>query len=203
MSQIRALAVQPKGSTYDIVAAGVTSGGAFGMVRYEVSGWGSTLDASVDTNFDVNVNLLSPVATGSFRPDQLAIESDGSILVAGYVTSTNGNEDLAVAHYTADGTLDTSFGSGGLATAGIDAYNGNPAGLALTPDGGIIVAGTANLMDAQSGYEFALAQFASDGTLDPSFGAGDGVSLYDFGNHDNHATSLAVQSDGGIVVGGV
>ena len=65
----------------------------------------------------------------------------------------------------------------------------------------ILLCGTANISGPSSGYEFALAQFTSNGLLDTTFGDG-GTVLDDFDNHDNHATAVALQSDGGILVAG-
>ena len=67
--------------------------------------------------------------------------------------------------------------------------------------GSILLAGTANIPGPSSGYEFALAQFTSNGMPDSSFGDG-GTVLDDFDNHDNHATAVALQSDDGILVAG-
>ena len=67
--------------------------------------------------------------------------------------------------------------------------------------GSILLAGTANISGPSSGYEFALAQFTSNGMPDSSFGDG-GTVLDDFDNHDNHATAVALQSDDGILVAG-
>ena len=140
----------------------------------------------------------------SSGPNAQTIAADDSIYVAGYVTGSDGS-DLAVVHYLADGTLDTSFGDGGVATAGIAAQDTNvvtgtdaPCGMAIDGSGNIVVAGTAT---ADGGEQFAVARFAPDGTLNSSFGAG-GVVLDGSGGGNSSATAVAIQSDGGIVVAG-
>ena len=122
------------GGTFGIIAAGITSSGGFGMVRYD-------LDGSLDGAFAAAIVSLF---SDNFRPDQVAIESDGSILVAGY-TNSGSSCDLAVAHYMTNGALDASFGAGGGATAGLDADETYPCGLAVTTDGSILLTGTANI----------------------------------------------------------
>ena len=74
------------------------------MVRYHIEGEASEVDATFTSPFGE-----------SFRPDRLAIESDGSILVAGY-TYSGTSADLAVAHYTANCVLEIPLAP--AATAG-------------------------------------------------------------------------------------
>jgi len=132
----------------------------------------------------------------------VAIQPDGKILVVGgtYV-SASGAQDFALARYNADGSLDTSFPadkfpSDGRQTTdfggGIDvAY-----GVAVQPDGKIIVAGDAS-------GRFALARYQADGSLDSSFPAdkfpSDGRQTTDFGGT---AYCIALQPDGKIVLAG-
>ncbi len=201
MSQIRAVAVQPNASGYDIIAAGIeTSSGDYALIRYYLDG----TEWKVDSTFAGGDAIASPFGEGnSFRPDELAIGSEGSIVVGGYVTA-DGSTDFGLACYSADGTLNMNFGSVGGATTGgqIDAYGNNPAaGMTIDSQGNIVLAGTANIAGVTDGYEFALARFTSDGVLDSSFGDG-GTVVYDLGDQASHATSVAIQSDGGIIAGG-
>jgi hypothetical protein len=68
MSQIRALTVQPDGSGYAIIAAGVDlTSGDFGLARYTLDGTEWEADSTFAGNFS------SPFTGASFRPDQLAV----------------------------------------------------------------------------------------------------------------------------------
>ena len=85
--------------------------------------------------------------------------------------------------------LDPSFGTGGKLNA-----PGSPfTGVALQPDGKIVVAGTSN-------NDFLVARFNPDGSLDTSFD-GDGIKTIEVGGTE-HASAVAIQSDGKIVVVG-
>ena len=102
--------------------------------------------------------------------------------------------------------LDTNFGSGGVATAGITADPTYRCGMAIDAEGNIVVAGTAGYpdpSDSSTTYdEFAIVRFASGGWLDSSFG-NNGVVLDASGpGNYNYATAVAIQSDGGVVVAG-
>ncbi len=72
--------------------------------------------------------------------------------------------------------------------------------LAIQTDGKIVVAGQAYNTNTGN-YDFALARYNSNGTLDNSFD-GDGKLTTDFFGNDDIAYSLAIQTDGKIVVAG-
>ena len=70
--------------------------------------------------------------------------------------------------------------------------------MALHPDGRIYVAGVAGSLNRN----FGLARYSSNGTLDTTFST-DGVLTVDFDGQTDSAESLAVLSNGKIVLGGV
>src|SRR4051812_27547114 len=124
---------------------------------------------------------------GSDLAAAVAVQADGKIVVAG---SSDGN--FALARYGVDGALDPSFSGDGLVTTDLGGTDDGQ-GVAIQADGRIVVAGA-------SGGDFALARYTTGGGLDPSF-SGDGRQTTDFGAADG-ATSVAIQSDGRIVLGG-
>jgi uncharacterized delta-60 repeat protein len=106
-----------------------------------------------------------------------------------------------------DGDLDPSFGNGGKLLLPIDPYN-NPVGstliakdMVVQPDGKIVIAGYAA---TASQSEWVVIRLNANGTYDNTFGiGGNGIAyFYVFGPLDNQATSIALRSDGHIVVGG-
>src|SRR5581483_7324622 len=70
--------------------------------------------------------------------------------------------------------------------------------VAIQSDGKIVVIG---FSDANRDFDFALARYNPDGSLDTSFG-GDGKVLTDFGGSDDEAFGVAIQADGRIVAAG-
>jgi uncharacterized delta-60 repeat protein len=102
--------------------------------------------------------------------------------------------------YNADGSLDTGFGGGdGIVTTSISAGDDKAHGLALQADGKIIVVGETS----GNGKDFAVLRYNADGSLDTSFGGGDGIVTTDFaGGSFDVAYRVVVQADGRIVVGG-
>ncbi|MBI3456793.1 MAG: hypothetical protein HY002_13540 [Candidatus Rokubacteria bacterium] len=118
----------------------------------------------------------------------LALQPDGKIVVAGF-TEFSG-QDFALARYNPDGTLDLGFGSGGKVTTDFGPGDVAGQGLALQPDGKIVVAG-------RTGAAFALARYQPNGTLDASFGTGGKVT-----SPAGAGWAVALQADGKIVVAG-
>lgn len=176
-----ALTIQPDGK---IVVAG-DSDANFALARYNPDG---TLDASFG-----NGGKVITTFGGADAASAVALQPDGKIVVAGQ--SDNGTSiDFALARYNPDGSLDTSFGSGGkVATNFTGGSDDAASAVAIQFDGKIVVAG-------DSEGAFAVARYNPDGTLDTTFGTGGKVTT-DLGGEDViHA--LALQPDGQIVVVG-
>jgi uncharacterized delta-60 repeat protein len=184
------VAIQTDGK---IVVAGESGNGSnanFALVRYNTNG-------TLDTNFDSDGKVTTAIGSSGDIARSLAIQSDGKIAVAG--SSFNGsNEDFALVRYNTDGTLDTSFDSDGKVTTDIGSDNDFAYSVALQSDGKIVVAGHS---DNGSNEDFALVRYNTDGTLDTSFDS-DGKVTTGIGSEDD-AFSVAIQSDGKIVVAGV
>jgi len=127
----------------------------------------------------------------------LAIQSDGKIVVAGQAMSEI-QPGPAVIRLNANGTLDTSFGNGGLATINLREGGQQLAtGVIIQSDGKIVFGVNSGNADGPSTIE--LVRFNANGTLDTSFGnAGTTVLLFFEGNTEY----LLQQPDGKLLVGG-
>ena len=122
------------------------------------------------------------------RPSVLAMP-DGTCVVSGYVGS-GGAQQMALWRFNADGSLDTAFGSGGIALGPVGYFGGQ---VTLAPNGDIVQLGVGGF-----GGGGTVAFYRNDGTLDASFGSG-GES--DFATMA--PVALAFQPNGQIVVIGV
>src|SRR5262249_40900678 len=77
-------------------------------------------------------------------------------------------------------------------------------GLAIQPNGRIVVVGKAQI-DANGNYDFAVARLTATGALDGTFANNNGKETVAFdngGNNEDGATSVALQADGRIGLGG-
>jgi uncharacterized delta-60 repeat protein len=125
----------------------------------------------------------------------VALQADGKMVVAGttsgYDEGGDYRSDFALARFDADGSLDTSFSGDGkqITDFGAGTVSG-AAAVAIQPDGKILVAGSARVSAGE--WDFALARYGADGSLDSSF-AGDGTVTTGLGGY---AYSVAIQTDG-------
>ncbi len=146
--------------------------------------------------------------TTNFVPDQIsmassvAVQPDGKIVAAGFTAVSADYGDFALARYNTDGSLDTSFGTGGKVTTDFASDNDGAYSIAIQPDGKIVAAGFA-VINGKS--NFALARYNTDGSLDTTFGT-DGKVTTQFDSTSvcplDTAYSVAVSADGTIWVGG-
>jgi uncharacterized delta-60 repeat protein len=120
----------------------------------------------------------------------VALQPDGKIVLGGEIQNVMGSgRAMMAARYNADGTLDTAFGTNGIAT--IDFGSGDEAAKAvlIQGDGRIILTGNSSL-------GFALARLNADGTLDTTFD-GDGLAESDLAGLSAESINDAVlQPDG-------
>ncbi|MDL2357258.1 MAG: putative Ig domain-containing protein, partial [Pseudomonadota bacterium] len=161
-----------------LLVAGLLGSG-YGLVRYFGSGG---IDASFGTNGVLQVDFGGYGTARSVR-----VQADGKILVAGA-----SGDNFALARYNANGTLDTSFDGDGKLTTDFGSYD-QGTNIALQADGKIVVAGTSN-------FQFAVARYNTDGSLDTSFDT-DGKLTSSLGSGVS-GQSVAVQADGKILVAG-
>jgi uncharacterized delta-60 repeat protein len=128
---------------------------------------------------------------GSAGANAIAIQPDGKIVLAG--EGNGGAMDFAAARLEPDGTLDPTFGNGGIVTVPIGSAAMANA-VQIQPDGKIVLGGTAT-----SGHnEFAAARLNPDGSLDRSFGPGGTTTL----PQTAAAWGMVLQPDGKIVLAG-
>lgn len=216
------LALQSDGK---IVVVGETGAGEADplVVRFNA-------DGTLDTSFNpcgtppcggkVRTNVVPNVGAG--RADQfhaVAVQADGKIVAAGFAEvhpdgGLQADRDFAVVRYDADGSLDTTFGVGGIVTTPVstDGTNRNDEANAvlIDADGKIVAAGVANmphnsaLFTENASDDFALLRYNSDGTLDTTFAA-DGTIVTSvspiFGA--DRAWVVGLQADGKLVAAGV
>lgn len=186
-SFINGLALQTDGK---LVAVGVSYNGLdtdFTLARYLPNG---TLDPSF--------GFGGIVITDSSLTDDLravVIQPDGKIVVGGNSGPPNLGQ-FTVVRYLTNGTLDVTFGFGGIMVTPIEATS-RVHSLALQPDGKIIAGGSS----IGTTGNFALTRYLSNGFLDTSFGTG-GIVITDISG-DDLLTDIALHSNGKIVAVGI
>jgi uncharacterized delta-60 repeat protein len=184
------VAIQSDGK---IVAAGWSNNGTdrdFALARYNA-------DGSLDATFDTDGKVTTAIGSASDGASAVAIQSDGKIVTAGW--SYNGtNLDFALARYNTDGSLDTTFGTGGKVTTPIGVTDDQAEAVAIQSNGKIVAFGQTN---NGTDWDFALARYNTNGSLDTTFDT-DGKVVTPFGSGDDEAYGVAIQADGKIVTAG-
>ncbi|MFO1000538.1 MAG: LamG-like jellyroll fold domain-containing protein [Planctomycetaceae bacterium] len=178
----RALAIQPDGRF-------VVAGEAGYLVRY-------LPDGQLDTSFGEASNgraFFGGTATA------IAIQSDGKIVVAGYAAAAGGYDDFMVCRYFPNGLFDTSFSDDGTVLTPIGSHHDRARGIAIQPDGAVVVAGESIL---GSTSDTVVVRYTSSGILDPTFD-GDGIRLLALSTGNDAANAVALQADGKIVIAGI
>jgi uncharacterized delta-60 repeat protein len=154
----------------------------------------------LDPTFDGDGKVTTDFA-GSFETaGAVAIQGDGKIVAAGTAADVSGISDFALVRYNTDGSLDTAFDGDGKVTtdfAGSGSRDEAHA-VAIQGDGKIVAAGLAVVSGI---FDFALARYRADGSLDTIF-SGDGKVTTDFAGDFDVANGVVIQANGRIVAAG-
>ena len=184
-----------------IVVAGyadLTSGNGFGFVlaRFGIDG---TLDPTFGNGGTIQTAFVYNGSSSRGIANAVALQNDGKIVVGGQSDEANGPV-FTLARYNTDGSLDASFDGDGKVFSLIN--DSRIQDLKLQSDGRIIAAGYST---TSWGTEFTIARYNSDGSPDHGFD-GDGVVQTPFSYNGSaanaYANSMALQSDGKIVIAG-
>jgi uncharacterized delta-60 repeat protein len=155
----------------------------------------------LDTGFGVGGKVITSVGTFD-SGSQMAIQSDGKIIVAG-VTPRPGGEgyyNILLLRYNTNGSLDTSFDGDGIVTTQVGSGQLSVADVAIQGSDKIVIVGTAD-GTAQTITEFLAVRYNPNGSLDTTFD-NDGIVQTNIGPSVDTARAVAIQTDGKIVVAG-
>jgi uncharacterized delta-60 repeat protein len=172
-SWVWALALQPDGK--------LLIGGDF--INYAFTPSNRIARLNADGSFDAS---FYPGTGANNSVVSLALQPDGKVLIGGTFTSFNGTPRYCIARLNADGSLDASFNPGTGSDTSVLA-------LALQPDGKLLIGGGFTAYNGTPRNH--IARLNADGSLDASFNPGTGAN--------SSVSSLALQPDGKVLIGGV
>ncbi|GAB1404686.1 hypothetical protein MASR1M74_18650 [Lentimicrobium sp.] len=174
----------------------ILAGRSFNGSSYQARVLRYTSIGEMDPTFGANgvaaLNMMNNV-------EQAVIQEDGKIVVGGY-----SDDNFALARLNSNGTLDTSFGDGGYVITVMEDDGGQACqsyvkGIDIQTDGKIVAAGF--MYSYYTYYDVVVARYTADGQLDAGF-ALNGTLKANLGGLADFATSVKIQDDGKIVVGG-
>lgn len=175
-----------------IVAGGNTWNGSntdFAVIRYNTNG-------GIDSTFNFTGVQTTDLSVFKDGINSIAVQRNGKIVAGGFTSDQSGTR-FALARYNISGSLDSTFSGNGIQNSKINLY-GQINSIAVQKDGKIVVAG--NVWNG-SNADIAVARYNADGSIDSTFSS-DGVLQTDIGNNEDNGKSIAIQSNGKIIVVG-
>jgi uncharacterized delta-60 repeat protein len=154
-------------------------------------------DGSLDTSFHSTGMVVIDVASDYEEAYNVALQSDGKIVVGGY-TNAGSFYNVLLIRVDSTGAVDPAFDGDGIVSTDIGARNEEAKSIALQPDGKIVVAG---YFDNGINNIALVLRYNSNGTLDPTF-ATNGIDTTKIGAGYNSLNDIVVQTDGSIVAVG-
>jgi uncharacterized delta-60 repeat protein len=152
----------------------------FALVRYQA-------DGTLDPTFGGTGIVVTPIGLGGSAHAVLQ-QADGRLVAAGRSDASDGSH-VTLVRYDADGSLDASFGTGGIVVTPIGTDQGIALAIVQQPDDELVVAGEVHYVTNRT--DFVLIRYHADGTLDTSFG-GAGIVVTPIGTSSS-AHALVVQ----------
>ncbi|MBA3681453.1 MAG: hypothetical protein H0W73_09855 [Bacteroidetes bacterium] len=195
-----AVAIQSDGK---IIVAGmatapVTFNKGFALARYTAAG-------VLDNTFGASGKVITQVSnlTGDAYATCMAIQNDGKIVVAGYVDN-GANNDIAVARFNSNGTIDNTFGmsSNGFVVQAVGGNHDQANCIIIQPDGKIIVAGFTQSSTNLISKDSFIIRYNSNGLVDNTFGSAGLGTITNMNIGEDEIFSMALQANGNIVTSG-
>lgn len=159
----------------------------FSLTRFDANG-------ALDVTFGTAGYVFTQPTTLNDHLAGATLQSDGKLLATGQ-SITPWVADLV--RYTPSGTLDASFGTGGIVRTAVQGLAAGNA-VKVQADGRIVVAGFTGTFTVDD--DLLLMRFNASGTLDSTF-SGDGIVVQKLSTRADAGRALVIQSDGRIVVG--
>lgn len=153
-------------------------------------------DGELDVSFGIQGVATASVTDTNDLGMTIALAPDGRIVVAGSA-QFGVFRRFAVARFTQDGTLDTSFNDVGYAAHNAGPLENQGSDVVVQPDGKIIVCGTAGI---SPNPVMGLLRYDVTGALDTLFDE-DGKLVLDVGAYSDFARAIALQADGILIAG--
>jgi uncharacterized delta-60 repeat protein len=178
-----------------VIGCGATGGGNVGVLRFDQDGY-------LDPTFSGD-GMAKAYVSANANPVTTAVQQDGKIVIAGYIYSAGGNNNLWVCRFLADGNLDSSFASAGNFVLDLHGGPDEATSICIRSDGKILVAGYTRTQPVTNDENdrSLFVGLDQNGALDNSFGSG-GIIEVDVSNAWDQISAVTLMPDGRIIAGG-
>jgi uncharacterized delta-60 repeat protein len=192
---VSSLVLQPTG---EIVVAG---GAAQNRANPKVAVARYTAAGRLDRTFgEGNGKVTTDLSGGKDYANAVVLQSDGKIVAAGLAAVSGAGASFELIRYNDDGTLDATFSGDGRLRTNFTTRDDSAQGVVVLSNLDIVAGGIAG--SGSTNAKFALARYDADGTLDQSFGGGDGKVTTDVTGGYDAAWDIVLQPDEKVVVAG-
>ncbi len=154
-------------------------------------------DGILDNSFGTGGIVVTDVDGFWDNAFAIDIQSDGKIILAGNGYSDD-QRNCCLVRYNSDGSLDATFGIGGIAMNSIGLIYSKTRDVEIQDDGKIVAVGHFN--DGDDDHTF-VTRFNADGSVDNSFG-NNGAATLDVAANDDSFLAVCIQPDGKILAAG-
>lgn len=180
-----------------ILVAVITTGfaGGFAMLMFQLNE-----DGTLDSEFGTDGVRYHDLGTNDDIAYDMAIQDDCNILLAGTNTDQNYNNVPVVVRFNEDGSLDSEFGTNGVASITVTAIENEFNSVCVQSDGKILAAG--HIAVTIGTYSLLVARFNDDGTTDNSYGD-DGVLVMNINNQGEEFLDMVCTEDDDLILSGI
>lgn len=191
---VNALAIQSDGRVLLVASSGLS------LLASHIALARLTTDGSLDSTFGNGGKVTGPDVGGGVNfANGVALQPGGKIVVSGYTGPNTTSADFMLVRYNSDGSVDTTFGTGGFVSTDFSGSSDFARGVISIPGGKLLLFGGATF--TQTDIRFAIARYNSDGSLDASFGTSGKVTT-GYPGEVAFANAAALQQDGRILLAG-
>lgn len=157
-------------------------------------------DGTVDNTFGTNGFTSTRFGNIQDGGNEVIILQNGKLVVVGFVTISSNfiDRSFGIARYNANGTLDTSFGNGGMVTTSMSSRGDEPRRVHELPNGKILVTGYSNNGTIAT---MTAVRYNENGSLDASYGSG-GIAAHAIGSGSSTGRQSILLSDGKLLMCG-
>jgi uncharacterized delta-60 repeat protein len=182
------------GTKIVVAGAAVLSTTQFALARYNS-------DGSLDSSFSGDGKALGEFVGAAAGAWDLAIDSLGRVVAAGYAMFNANDRRFAIARYSSSGALDSGYSGDGLLIINFTSSSQELATSVAVDSSNRVIAGGYAGPFAGTGFQFAEVRTTANGALDSTF-SGDGKDLIDVDTLSEHSNGMALTSSGKIILAG-